>query len=82
MRPKEVAVEFACYKDLLSADTMYIALVASRDRVRHVALGTRKDLHGHRVGKVTLDEAVCAGARYVDQIYEDTVLAQKSGSRL
>ncbi len=77
LRPKEVAVEFACYKDLLSADTMYIALVASRDRVRHVALGTRKDLHGHRVGKVTLDEAVCAGARYVDQIYEDTLLAQK-----
>ena len=77
LRPKEVAVEFACYKDLLSADTMYIALVASRDRVRHVALGTRKDLHGYRVGKVTLDEAVCAGARYVDQIYEDTVLAQK-----
>ena len=26
---------------------------------------------------MTLDEAVCAGARYVDQIYEDTVLAQK-----
>lgn len=77
LRPKEVAVEFACYKDLLSADTMYIALVASRDRVQHVALGTRKDLHGHRVGKVTLDEAVCAGARYVDQIYEDTVLAHK-----
>ena len=77
LRPKEVAVEFACYKDLLSADTMYIALVASRERVRHVVLGTRKDLHGHRMGKVTLDEAVCAGARYVDRIYEDTVLAQK-----
>ena len=77
LRPGEAAVELVSYRDWLTGDSLYAALVTTARGTDWVPMGTREGLHGYRVAGVPLDEAVCRGARYAEAVYTDTVLARR-----
>lgn len=77
LRTGEAAVELVSYRDWLSGDSLYAALLATARGTEWVPMGTKKDLHGYRVAGVPLAEAVCRGARYAGAVYTDTVLARR-----
>lgn len=75
LRPHEAAVEWICYEDLLTGDSLYAALVCTPTQTRFVPIANKQTLHEHAVAGTTLQRAVCQGARYAQAIYSDSTLA-------
>lgn len=75
LRPQEAAVEWICYEDLLTGDSLYAALVCTTTQTHFVPIASKRTLHGHAVAGTTLQQAVCQGARYAQALYNDTTLA-------
>ena len=77
LKPRSAAIEFVCYRDFGSLDTTYLALVMTPRKIACTRLGTKSEIHGYPVEGVRLDEAVCAGTAFVNDIYTDSILAGK-----
>lgn len=73
--PHEAAVEWVCYEDLLTGDSLYAALVCTSSQTRFVPVASKRALHDFPVAGTTLQQAVCQGARHAQAIYADTTLA-------
>lgn len=69
------AVEWVCYEDLLTGDSLYAALVCTPTQTRWVPIASKTSLHDYSVAGTTLQRAVCQGARYAQAIYNDSTLA-------
>lgn len=77
---KDVAIEFVCYYDYERKDTIYAALLMSRNAsTKHIHLFTKKELHGYKFNRfLDLETCVCtASDRNKNYIYRDTLLAKK-----
>ncbi len=75
LQSQEAAVEFVCYQNMLSGDSIYAAMICTKTGTRYVEIATKKSLHNHHIGNKALQQAVCQGARYASTIYTDSTLA-------
>lgn len=75
LQAQEAAIEFVCYQNLLSGDSVYAAIICTKAGTKYVDIATRKRLHNHRFGRTTLQQAICQGARHASAIYTDSTLA-------
>lgn len=80
LSPSDVAIEFICYHDNERKDTVYAALLMSRNApTKHIHLFTKDEFHGYKFNSsLDLETCVCAAAdRNKNYIYKDTALAEK-----
>ncbi len=79
MNRNEAAIEFVCYYDEASTDTVYAALLLSpASSAKYVRIADKKDLHGYILPDgTTLENGICSTASKVKGvIYTDSLLAR------
>ena len=81
LTPTDVAIEIVNYKDFISNDTIYGAVIATPQTVKFIKIGRKYDIHSHPINNTTLDYAISSEKNdkknVINAIYTDSILAEK-----
>lgn len=77
IQQKEATIEFVCYQDFNTGDSLYAALICTKTGTKYIDITSKKALHDYQIANKSLQHAICIGARYAQYIYTDTTLASK-----